>query len=481
MEGCMRITKRISAGRSSVVGAMLAAFLVAGTAERAGAETIPSSRAEIQLSFAPLVKQVAPAVVNIYTHTVVTQQQPLSPLFNDPFFRQFFGDDFFGKPVERDQNSLGSGVLVRADGLIVTNVHVIKGAQEIKVVLSDGREFTATPVTMDEQTDIALLKIDPAGAELPVLELADSDALEVGDLVLAIGNPFGVGQTVTSGIISALARTRRGINDYGFFIQTDAAINPGNSGGPLVTLDGRLAGINTAIVSRSGGSVGIGFAIPANMVRTVIAAADNGGEVVRPWIGATGQAVTAELAEGFGLDHPGGVVINNIFPDGPAAKAGLEVGDVVVAVEDKAVTDPEALRFRLATLPIGDTARLSVNRQGKLLTIPVELVAAPDRPEPDATALDGDNPLAGATIANVSPALAEQLGLNGVWSGVVVIEVARNSPARRVGFRPGDLLLELNGAKLESVAGLLQSIAAADGHWSIKVRRRDKVETLELG
>ena len=300
----MTITKRIPAARWAATSALLAALFLAGGAGRAAAEDVPSSRAEIQLSFAPLVKQVAPAVVNIYTHTVVTQQQPLSPLFNDPFFRQFFGDDFFGKPVERDQNALGSGVLVRADGLVVTNVHVIKGAQEIKVVLSDGREFTAKPVTVDDQTDIALLKIDPAGAELPVLELADSDALEVGDLVLAIGNPFGVGQTVTSGIISALARTQRGINDYGFFIQTDAAINPGNSGGALVTLDGRLAGINTAIVTRTGGSVGIGFAIPANMVRTVIAAVDNGGQVVRPWIGATGQPVTAELAEGFGLAHP---------------------------------------------------------------------------------------------------------------------------------------------------------------------------------
>ncbi len=476
----MTITKRIPAARWAATSALLAALFLAGGGGRAAAEDVPSSRAEIQLSFAPLVKQVAPAVVNIYTHTVVTQQQPLSPLFNDPFFRQFFGDDFFGKPVERDQNALGSGVLVRADGLVVTNVHVIKGAQEIKVVLSDGREFTAKPVTVDDQTDIALLKIDPAGAELPVLELADSDALEVGDLVLAIGNPFGVGQTVTSGIISALARTQRGINDYGFFIQTDAAINPGNSGGALVTLDGRLAGINTAIVTRTGGSVGIGFAIPANMVRTVIAAADNGGQVVRPWIGATGQPVTAELAEGFGLAHPGGVVINNIFPDGPAAMAGLEVGDVVTAVDDKPVTDPEALRFRLATLPIGDTARLSVNRKGKLLIVPVELVAAPDSPEPDATEVDGRGPLAGATVANVSPALAEQLGLNGVWTGVVVVEVARNSSARRVGFRPGDLLLELNGAKLESVEDLMKSIAAAGSHWSVKVRRHDQVQTLEL-
>jgi Do/DeqQ family serine protease len=471
---------RILIGRRPLAVALILVFLLLGAVGPAGAETVPSSRAEIQLSFAPLVRQVAPAVVNIYTHSVVTQQQSMSPLFNDPFFRQFFGEDFFGKPVEREQNALGSGVLVRADGLIVTNVHVIKGAQEIKVVLSDGREFAATPVTVDEQTDIALLKIDPAGAALPILDLADSDALEVGDLVLAIGNPFGVGQTVTSGIISALARTRRGINDYGFFIQTDAAINPGNSGGALVTLDGRLAGINTAIVSRSGGSVGIGFAIPANMVRTVIAAVDTGGQVVRPWIGATGQPVTAALAEGFGLDRPGGVVINNIYPDGPAARAGLEVGDIVTAVDDRPVTDPEALRFRLATLPIGDTARLSVKRKGESLTVPVKLVGAPDTPAPESTELDDHNPLAGATVANVSPALAEQLGLDGVWSGVVVTDVARNSAARRVGFRPGDLLLEMNDTKLESVGDLQRSIAAAAGHWRIRVRRGDKVDTLDL-
>jgi serine protease Do len=471
---------RLRKGPRARAAAALAALLLVGVAGPAASDTVPTSRAEIALSFAPLVKQVAPAVVNIYTHAVVTQQRSLSPLFNDPFFKQFFGDDFFGKPVERDQNALGSGVIVRADGLIVTNVHVIKGAQEIKVVLSDGREFAAAPVTVDEQTDIALLRIDPMGADLPVLELADSDALEVGDLVLAIGNPFGVGQTVTSGIISALARTRRGINDYGFFIQTDAAINPGNSGGALVTLDGRLAGINTAIVSRSGGSVGIGFAIPANMVRTVIAAADNGGQVVRPWIGATGQSVTADLAEGFGLNRPGGVVINNIFAGGPADKAGLEVGDIVTAIDDKPVQDPEALRFRLATLPIGETAKLAINRDGRELVVPVELVAAPETPEPDATAIDGRNPLSGATVANVSPALAEQLGLNGVWDGVVVVEVARDSPARRVGFRPGDLLLELNGVKLATVHGLKQAMQSAGEHWRLKVRRRDQVETLEL-
>ncbi len=462
---------------SALAGAaMLTLGLAPGTSL---AQTVPSSREEIQLSYAPVVKQVAPAVVNIYTRMVVTQR-PQSPLFNDPFFRQFFGEDLFSKPQRKTQNSLGSGVLVREDGLVVTNVHVIKGAEEIKVVLSDGSEYPAKPVTLDERTDIALLKIDAPGIDLPVLQLADSDALEVGDLVLAIGNPFGVGQTVTSGIVSALARTRQGINDYGFFIQTDAAINPGNSGGALVTMDGRLAGINTAIISRTGGSVGIGFAIPANMVKTVIAAADNGGQVVRPWIGATGQTATADLAEGFGLKHPGGVVINTLYPGGPAEISGLAVGDIVVAVDGKPVADPQGLRFRLATLPIGETAKLTVMRKGRELVVPVELHAAPQTPAPDETPLGGGSPLAGATVANISPALGEQLGLNGIWTGVALTDVALGSPARRVGFRPGDVLLKINGTLLESVADVKRAIAGDSGKWEIAVRRGDETETLKL-
>ena len=225
-------------------------------------DTVPTSTQQINLTFAPVVKMVAPAVVNIYTKKVV-KQQALSPFFDDPFFKQFFGDEFnFGRSRERIQNALGSGVIVEADGLVVTNHHVIDGADEIRVVLNDGREFAAKPIAQEEQMDLALLRMETKGAKLPTLPFRDSDDLEVGDLVLAIGNPFGVGQTVTSGIVSGLARTRTGINDFGFFIQTDAAINPGNSGGALVTTDGKLVGINTAIFSQSGGSIGIGFAIP---------------------------------------------------------------------------------------------------------------------------------------------------------------------------------------------------------------------------
>src|SRR5512147_1625000 len=339
---------------------------------RADEPAVPSSREQITLSFAPLVKQVEPAVVNIYTRAVV--QQRTSPLFNDPFFRQFFGDAL-GQPSQRTQNSLGSGVIVRSDGLVVTNVHVIEGAQEIKVVLSDGREFSATLVTSDDQSDLALLKVDPEGAALPVLPLGDSDALEVGDLVLAIGNPFGVGQTVTSGIVSALARTRVGISDYRFFIQTDAAINPGNSGGALVDMQGRLVGVNSMIFSKGGGSNGIGFAIPSNMVRLVVQSALKGGTVQRPWLGASLQPVTPDIADSLGLPTPSGALIAKVAAKGPAARAGLLAGDVVVGVDDKDVKDPQAFEYRFITKGIGGSAQLTLLRKGQKLKTTIALLA----------------------------------------------------------------------------------------------------------
>ncbi|WP_342241987.1 trypsin-like peptidase domain-containing protein, partial [Inquilinus sp. OTU3971] len=273
---------------------------------------VPTSRAEIDLSFAPLVRSAAPAVVNIYARHMVVERA--NPLFDDPFFQRFFGDDMpGGRPRQRVENSLGSGVVVGSGGLVVTNHHVIKDADQITVVLSDRTEYEAELVLSDERTDLAFLKLkDLAGRSLPALPLGDSDALEVGDLVLAIGNPFGVGQTVTMGIVSAIARTAVGISDYDFFIQTDAAVNPGNSGGALIDMKGRLVGINTAIYSRTGGSLGIGFAIPANMLRSMMRAAETGQKVVRPWLGADGQAVDRSLAEAYGLDRPAGVLVNGV-------------------------------------------------------------------------------------------------------------------------------------------------------------------------
>src|SRR5579883_1684512 len=306
------------------------------------AQTVPKSREAIRLSFAPIVKQAAPAVVNVFSRRVV--RTSASPFADDPFFRRFFGDRSpFGIPQDRVQNSLGSGVIVDPDGLIVTNHHVIQDAQEITVVLPDRREFEAKVLRSDERTDLAVLKVDPKGERLPTLPIGDSDSLQVGDLVLAIGNPFGVGQTVTSGIVSGLARTAVGIGDFRSFIQTDAAINPGNSGGALIDLDGRLVGINTAIFSRSGGSIGIGFAIPTNMVRIVLQAASNGGRIVRPWLGASGQGVTADLAASLGLPRPEGVLLKEVVPGSPAAQAGLRVGDVVLAIEGHEIEDTESL------------------------------------------------------------------------------------------------------------------------------------------
>src|SRR6202522_3616495 len=303
---------------------------------------VPTDSGEVHLSFAPVVKKARPAVVNVYASRVETM--PRNPLFDDPVFRQLFGGQGANS---RTAQSLGSGVIVDPSGLVVTNHHVIEGMTDVKVALSDRREFEAEIVLRDPRTDLAVLKIK-SDEKFPVLELGDSDAIEVGDFVLAIGNPFGVGQTVTQGIVSALARTQIGINDDGFCIQTDAAINPGNSGGALVDLSGRLVGINSAIYSRSGGSMGIGFAIPVNMVKGVVAAAKGGGIAVRrPWLGAALQNVSKDIADTIGLDRPVGALVASLTEGGPAAEAGLKRGDVIIAVDGQAVDDSGGVGFRL--------------------------------------------------------------------------------------------------------------------------------------
>ena len=436
--------------------AVLVAFALALAASPLAAQTVPTSREQISLTFAPLVKRVAPAVVNIYARQVV-QAREVSPLFNDPFFQQFFGQGFgLGQPVERVQNSLGSGVIVGADGLIVTNFHVIRNAKQITVALGDGREFPAKIVESEERIDLALLRIDNKGKALPTLELGKSDDLEVGDLVLAIGNPFGVGQTVTSGIVSGVARTRVGISDYGFFIQTDAAINPGNSGGALVAMDGRLVGINTAIYSQSGGSVGIGFAIPSDMVATLIAAERHGGKLVTPWIGAGGQAVTADLAEGLKLDRPRGVI---------------------VAINGHEILDPQSLKFRLATLPVGGTAKLDVLRKSQPIELDMPLLAAPETPPRQLTALRGRNPLAGASVINLSPAVAEELNVDD-WSGVVISAIEAGTFPARLGLAAGDILLKLNDQAIATVDDLKRVLDRPADRWTITFKRDGRARTL---
>jgi serine protease Do len=459
------------------IGLIVAAALWAAPAM--AQDTVPTSPQQITLTFAPVVKMVAPAVVNIYTKKVV-KQQALSPFFDDPFFKQFFGDDFsFGRSRERIQNALGSGVIVHPDGLVVTNNHVINGADEIRVVLNDGREFPGKVVSQDEQLDLALVRFDTKGAKLPTLAFRDSDDLEVGDLVLAIGDPFGVGQTVTSGIVSGLARTRTGINDFGFFIQTDAAINPGNSGGALVTTDGKLVGINTAIYSQSGGSIGIGFAIPSNIVRAVVDAEANGGKLVRPWIGVTGEALSADIAESLGFEKPGGVVVKELFPGGPADQAGMKPGDVLTAINGRDVQDPQGMAFRLATLPIGSAAKLTVVRKGEQMDIQVQLTPAPREPEPDETWLDGQQPLMGAQVANLSPALGEELSVSG-WKGVVITAVKRGSFARELGLRPGDIVARVNGANIDTVKTLQAAVAGEHDNWELSIERDGKIKTLNV-
>ena len=456
----------------------LALVIAAGTALAQGAA--PQSRQQIQLSFAPVVKKTAPAVVNVYSRHIV--RSAASPLFEDPVFRRFFGENSpFAMPQERVQRSLGSGVIVAPDGTIVTNDHVIKDADEVTVVLADRREFAAKILRADQRTDLAVLKIDTHGERLPYLELRDSDEVEVGDLVLAIGNPFGVGQTVTSGIVSALARTEVGIADFRFFIQTDAAINPGNSGGALVGLDGRLIGINTAIYSRSGGSIGIGFAIPSEMVRTVLAGAGTGQRIVRPWLGVSGQPVTAELAASLGLKRPMGVLVKQVAPHSPAAEAGLRVGDVIEAVNGREVEDEEALRFRVATLPVDSHAQLAVFRNGAGRSVAATLTAPPEDPPRDTTTLGGEQPLAGARVANLSPALADELGRPTTARGVIVLAVAPRSPAARLGLAEGDILAMVNGQPVDGVVRLRGLLAAPAPRWQIVVRRAGKLLSVTVG
>lgn len=438
---------------------------------------LPDNQLEVKLSYSPLVKRAAPAVVNIYTRKIVQSQR--SSLFNDPFFRQFFGDRRgFGAPRKRVQGSLGSGVIVRESGIIVTNNHVVEGADEITVVLSDRREFEATVILTDPRTDLAILKVEGAIDQMfTTLSLADSDDIEVGDLVLAIGNPFGVGQTVTSGIVSGTARTQQGISDMGFFIQTDAAINPGNSGGPLVSMDGDLLGINSAIYSRSGGSNGIGFAIPANMVRSVLRAALDEGELARPWIGLKGQSVNADLAESLGLDRPGGVLVDAVWPDGPAELGGIQTGDVILSVSGKEIIDEGGMNYRVATQNENAVIPVSILRRGQLLEVDIQLALPPESPERNVTELDGRHPFQGVSIGNLNPRFNEELKIDPTLSGVIVLKLQRRTPAARYQFvHPGDRILEINGREIDSVRDVVRALGDEEGEYRYLINRRGTLQ-----
>ena len=466
--------------RSTSLAAFLAAFAVLFCSDPCSAQAqrrLPNSATEMRLSFAPAVQRAAPSVVNVYAGRVVADRHPM---FDDPVFRRFFGAP--GMPRERVQRSLGSGVIVDVAGLVVTNNHVVEGATEIKVALADRREFEADIVLKDARTDLAVLRIKNGRERFPAIEIGNSDELQVGDLVLAIGNPFAVGQTVTHGIVSALARTQMGITDYQFFIQTDAAINPGNSGGALVDLDGRLIGINTAIYSRSGGSQGIGFAIPMNMVQVVIASARSGSAFVRrPWLGAKLQAVTPDIAESLGLKRPAGALVASLVPGGPGARGGMRTGDLVTAIDGQAVDDPEAFGFRFATKALGGKAQVGVLRNSKEVRLAVPLEAAPETPPREPVTIAGRSPFTGATLVNLSPAVAEELRIESSLEGVVIAEIEPGTPAQAVGFQRGDVVLEVNGERIIRTREIEQLTRRPQRVWRIQISRGGQVIETALG
>jgi len=402
--------------------------------------SVPTDALAMKSSFAPVVRQAAPAVVNISARSV----QRVS----DPFFEMFGG----GMPRQRVAESAGSGVIVRSDGIVVTNNHVIENAQQIRVVLNDRREFPARVILADARSDIAVLQLEGVTDQLPVLAVDDREEQQVGDLVLAIGNPFGVGQTVTNGIISALNRTETGISDSGSFIQTDAAINPGNSGGALVDMDGDLIGINTAIFSRSGSSAGVGFAVPAAMVKRVIDSAIGGATaVVRPWLGVKGESVRADIARSLGLERPQGLIVTEVYAGGPGARAGIQEGDVITAVSGQEINDQSGLNFRVGTHNPNETVRVSILRDGRPMTLDARVQALPGNADLEQGVIIARGPLTGLKVASLTPALADRLGGDPFARGVMITQVARGSNAYRYRFQPGDLIRDINGRSVTSV------------------------------
>jgi Do/DeqQ family serine protease len=419
----------------------------------------PADATSMKQSFAPVVREAAPAVVNISARSIQRVQA-------DPFF-QFFGG---GIPQQRVAESAGSGVIVRSDGIVVTNNHVIEGAQAIRVVLNDRREYPAEIILADERSDIAVLRLQGVTEQLPVLAIDDREEQEVGDLVLAIGNPFGVGQTVTNGIISALNRTETGISDSGSFIQTDAAINPGNSGGPLVDMDGDVIGINTAIFSRSGSSSGVGFAVPASMVRRVVDSALGGDSaVVRPWLGIKGESVSADIARSLGLARPQGLIVTDIYANGPGARAGLREGDVITAIDGAEINDQGGLNFRVGTRSPNDTVAVTVVRDGGPRTVNARVQPLPGDAKGDGAVVQ-QGPFSGAQVATLNPALADRLGGDPFASGLLITSVARGSYAARTGLRPGDLVREVNGRQ----AGSVETLQRLSGGAEVTIERQGR-------
>ena len=428
---------------------------------------VPQSNTQVQLSYAPVVKETAPAVVNVFTSRTVRTRA------SRDFFEEMFG--MRRAPQERTQSSLGSGVIVKGSGIVVTNAHVVKGADELKIVLNDRREFEAKLLTKDEELDLAILEIDPGTERLPFLTIQGGGDLEIGDIVLAIGNPFGVGQTVTSGIISAKGRTN--VSDFSSYIQTDAAVNPGNSGGALVNLNGELIGINTAIFSRSGGSNGIGFAIPAELVARAVDSTLTDGKIIRPWLGARTNAVDSALAATLGLDRARGTIISEVYPDGPADKAGLRERDVILSLAGADINDDSGLNFKLATLARGTRSVAKVWRDGREQNISITTDVPKESPARDERFLDGFHPMDGATVVNMSPALGEEIGVDPYLTGTMVLSVARGSASNYNRLRPGDIIVEINDKEIFSTSELESHLTAQKDseEWSVTIDRNGRI------
>jgi Do/DeqQ family serine protease len=436
---------------------------------------VPASQAEIQMGFAPLVKEAAPAVVNIYAKRIVAVRD--SPFAGDPFFEGLFRD--FGTVRPQVQNSLGSGVILSADGIVVSNYHVVGEATDIRIVLADRREFNASVILGDEESDLALLQLEGA-ADLPALSLRDSDSVEVGELVLAIGNPFGVGQTVSSGIVSGLARsgTASGTG-RGYFIQTDAAINPGNSGGALIDVNGDLIGVNTSILTRSGGSNGIGFAIPANLVARFVEQAREGRtRFERPWAGMSGQSVDADIAASLGLTRPGGILISALHPASPFADAGLTPGDVILSVDGQPVNTPAEMVFRMSVAGLGEVAQVTTMRDGVETTVAVELRAAPDTPPRDRREMDERTPLPGLVVLNVNPAVLAEFNLPLATGGVIVENPGPYGA--RLGIQPGDVILAINGAAITQTGQVSDALVDAIAARALSIDLQRGLQRLSL-
>ena len=458
-----------------LIGVLTAALVGHGVPARGEPRQVPQTSAEVSLSFAPVVKKAAPAVVNVYASR--TEKVQRNPLFDDPVFQQFFGmPSGRSSPRSQTARSLGSGVLIDPSGLIVTNYHVIDQMTDVKVALSDQSEYPAEIVLRDQRNDLAVLKIKGGEPPFPTMQMGESDAVEVGDIALAIGDPFGVGQTVTQGIISALARTNIGGSATSFYLQTDASINPGNSGGALVDTHARLVGINSAIFSQSGGSVGIGFAIPVDLVKIVVAAAKNGDQVVhRPWLGASLQGVTYDIAESFGLNRPIGALITDVSPNGPAAAAGIKQGDLISAIDGKLVESPEGFGFRFGIKPLGGTTNLTVRHGGKTEQLALALRRAPETPKAETVVLKGENPFGGITAANMSPAVAEDYSVTEDRDGVVILAIKPDSNAAAVAFQKGDMILSVNGKAIKTTKELVAATSGQYDYWKLSILRGGQI------